>query len=154
MKCCDYTDYPKLFIKTYWGCYDIRYTTFPNGTIITDSLDEDTQIGQNRNQFVLDYKPKYTTTRKLTNKELLLELLPVVNTTIPLVLPAKYIIQDRIRQDKRDHIEYYVNTDKKLVIVFSMNTTEEEHNKYLEFGYVEYLPLYRSNQKTYIKVLF
>jgi len=127
MKYCDYTDYPKLFKNTSWGNLELIDNIESKNKLI--------QIGQNRNQFVLDYNIKKITFRALSSKE--------YNET-------SIIINNKIPQG---HIEHYINTDKKLVCIFIMNSTDEEHNIILEKGYIEYSPFYNLDQKTYIKVL-
>jgi hypothetical protein len=127
----DFTNYPKLFRGSYWGCYNkLRESDIPRETI----------IGQNRNKIaeMFELKKSYCPAdMRMKN----------INKKAELFFNG---------YDVRDHIEFYKNKNKKIVTLFSVQAhtiCEERHAFILKNGYQMVDPLYDLGQKSYVKVL-
>ena len=123
---CDFTRYPKLFERSYWG----RYTQE-----LEIEREKVIRVGENRNRFVELYNIKSIRCKVAKKKETEFEV----------------IIDGR---DVRDHIEYYVTTDKQTVSLFSTDCIKDkEHKILLDKGYILFDPLYTLQSRTYIKII-
>lgn len=118
------TKFPKIYKNTYWGTFK-----FEKDNMYCDKSFQ--EICSNRNRFVEEYniikqdsRVAYKVQKKITD-----ELYPWCR-----------------------HIEFYKTNDKKRFVVFSKYiVNDDEHNAYLNKGYVHIYPIYAMNQSTYIK---
>jgi hypothetical protein len=170
LKYFDYTNYPNIFNKVYWGVFNGK----PENIIIN-----------NRNKFVEDYEISgeyndYNVTNMIRTKTRLFDILYIgtddfksykksnyydnkkfknyylYDESITHFIPiknndTKYI---KVHKLRTRHNEYYISKKypKCIIHVFSNHTTEKEHKLIIEDGYKEIYPIYSPHQRTYIKI--
>jgi hypothetical protein len=123
---CDFTRYPKIFERSYWG----RYTQE-----LEIEREQVIRVGLNRNKFVEMYNIKSIRCKVARKKETEFEV--IING-----------------HDVRDHIEYYMTKDKQTVSLFSTDCIDDnKHKILLDKGYLLFDPLYTMSDKTYIKII-
>jgi NAD-dependent dihydropyrimidine dehydrogenase PreA subunit len=125
---CDFTKYPKLFEKTYWGSYN-KLSDFEK--------DSENIIGMNRNKLAESYNLKETImNNKITKK---------IRKQTELIFNGREI---------RDHIEYYKTTDNKILTIFSTDCINDKECEFIiQQGYILFEPLYSNLQKSYLKII-
>jgi len=125
---CHMTDFPKLFKDSYWG-------NFQQPDKTDRWYDNVKEIAKNRNKFAIDYQLKsysYPADGRLDEVRVL----------------------DERKVDMRDHNEYYKDTYKRIIALFSKYCSEELEKLAIASGYEKYpYPLYQQSQTTFIKVL-
>jgi hypothetical protein len=133
-----YTKYPKVYEDSYWGSH--RFINREGQQL----SEKDLVLIENRNRFKEEYNLKsyYDLGSKVFYYNHLKKDCEVYEKE------GSY--------DRRDHIEYYKDTNKNVIIIFSMWVGENQEliNKILEKGYVMIEPLYATDQKTFMKKLY
>ena len=132
----DFTKYPRIFSKAYWGAFKGEAQKY---------------INDNRNDFVTEfgikryYKiPQYM--RKLHGSKFDRNFWSshFAPHPRPEILPPKI---------KLDHIEYYQTHDNYCIIVNSpYHVTEKEEEDIISQGYIKYKPLYNDMATTFIYI--
>jgi hypothetical protein len=126
MKAYELTDYPRIYIHTYWGAFPVDGNF--NREISND------EIIENRNRFIREFNiyksadhPKYIQK-----------------------------ILDDCNADKvyTDHVELYINDNKEYVILSSpYDMSEATQQKYAEKGWALIYKLYSTTANTFMKTV-
>lgn len=145
------TKYPKVFGRCYWG-------SFPERKVDFEDLP---QLIVNRNKFAEDYKLQRCIGYKVSMKIKKETIIPKHDYNKDFA--GKYKItypkaeferlQYEFHNDTRDHREYYLTKDKKIVAIFTSHNKDEEYEKAIKMGFIEVPSLYAIGQISLLKIM-
>jgi hypothetical protein len=117
------TQYPAIYIKTYWGGFTSRTQSVMGSTL------ED--IISNRNRFIEDFNIKNIYKRFVW---------------------IQAILDDEKKHCMLDHTEIYITKDKQYIIFITSPYEHITKQSFIDRGWTEIYPLYSVSGKTYCKV--
>jgi hypothetical protein len=124
---CDYTNYPKIYKKVYWGGFDVE-----------DNSKLDSDIFDNRNKFVQDYNVRN------------------IGSCQSIDVFISLGMNKGLYRKMFDHVEVYKTNDSKYIIVVSpySHVRGETLTKFKErLDFTEIYNLYHKDAITMIKIV-